>query len=86
MIDAVIDVHLTGPLFISQPAFRAMREASFGRIVADEETYHQPASLEAATKFWPPRGQANRDRTARRRTASQTMRRAVTHQKGNSSR
>ncbi|MFC9363724.1 SDR family NAD(P)-dependent oxidoreductase, partial [Rhodococcus sp. NPDC057014] len=33
MIDAVIDVHLKGALFVSQPAFRAMREAGYGRIV-----------------------------------------------------
>jgi NAD(P)-dependent dehydrogenase (short-subunit alcohol dehydrogenase family) len=33
MIDAVIDVHLKGTLFVTQPAFRAMREAGYGRIV-----------------------------------------------------
>jgi len=33
MIDAVLDVHLKGALFVSQPAFRAMREQGFGRIV-----------------------------------------------------
>ena len=33
MIDAVIDVHLKGTLFVSQPAFRVMREAGYGRIV-----------------------------------------------------
>ena len=33
MIDAVIDVHLKGALFVSQPAFRVMREQGYGRIV-----------------------------------------------------
>ena len=33
MIDAVVDVHLKGALFVSQPAFRAMREQGYGRIV-----------------------------------------------------
>jgi NAD(P)-dependent dehydrogenase (short-subunit alcohol dehydrogenase family) len=33
MIDAVIDVHLKGALFVSQPAFRIMRAAGYGRIV-----------------------------------------------------
>jgi NAD(P)-dependent dehydrogenase (short-subunit alcohol dehydrogenase family) len=33
MIDAVIDVHLKGALYISQPAFRLMREQKYGRIV-----------------------------------------------------
>lgn len=34
MIDAVIDVHLKGTLFVSQPAFRVMRAAGYGRIVS----------------------------------------------------
>jgi NAD(P)-dependent dehydrogenase (short-subunit alcohol dehydrogenase family) len=34
MIDAVIDVHLKGSLFVSQPAFRIMRAAGYGRIVS----------------------------------------------------
>ena len=33
MIDAVIDVHLRGSLFVSQPAFAVMRQAGYGRIV-----------------------------------------------------
>jgi NAD(P)-dependent dehydrogenase (short-subunit alcohol dehydrogenase family) len=33
MIDAVIDVHLKGALFVSQPAFTLMREQGYGRIV-----------------------------------------------------
>jgi len=33
MIDAVIDVHLKGAMFVSQPAFRLMREQGYGRIV-----------------------------------------------------
>jgi NAD(P)-dependent dehydrogenase (short-subunit alcohol dehydrogenase family) len=33
MINSVIDVHLKGGLFVSQPAFRAMREQGYGRIV-----------------------------------------------------
>ncbi|HEY5092583.1 MAG TPA: SDR family NAD(P)-dependent oxidoreductase, partial [Acidimicrobiales bacterium] len=33
MIDAVIDVHLKGALYVSQPAFRLMREQRYGRIV-----------------------------------------------------
>jgi NAD(P)-dependent dehydrogenase (short-subunit alcohol dehydrogenase family) len=33
MIDAVIDVHLKGALFVSQPAFRVMRENGYGRII-----------------------------------------------------
>jgi len=33
MIDAVVDVHLKGALFVSQPAFRAMRAQGYGRIV-----------------------------------------------------
>ena len=33
MIDAVIDVHLKGALYVSQPAFRLMREQGYGRIV-----------------------------------------------------
>lgn len=33
MIDAVIDVHLKGALFVSQPAFVLMREQGYGRIV-----------------------------------------------------
>ena len=33
MIDAVIDVHLKGTLFVSQPAFTVMREHKYGRIV-----------------------------------------------------
>jgi NAD(P)-dependent dehydrogenase (short-subunit alcohol dehydrogenase family) len=33
MIDAVIDVHLKGALFVSQPAFRLMREQGYGRIL-----------------------------------------------------
>jgi NAD(P)-dependent dehydrogenase (short-subunit alcohol dehydrogenase family) len=33
MIDAVIDVHLKGALFVSQPAFKVMRERKYGRII-----------------------------------------------------
>ncbi len=33
MIAAVIDVHLKGALFVSQPAYRRMREQGYGRIV-----------------------------------------------------
>ena len=33
MIDSVIDVHLKGAFFVSQPAFRAMRAQGYGRIV-----------------------------------------------------
>ena len=33
MIDAVIDVHLKGALFVSQPAFTVMSEHKYGRIV-----------------------------------------------------
>ena len=33
MIDAVIDVHLKGALYVSQPAYRVMREQGYGRIV-----------------------------------------------------
>jgi NAD(P)-dependent dehydrogenase (short-subunit alcohol dehydrogenase family) len=33
MIDAVIDVHLKGALYVSQPAFALMREQGYGRIV-----------------------------------------------------
>jgi NAD(P)-dependent dehydrogenase (short-subunit alcohol dehydrogenase family) len=33
MIDSVIDIHLKGALFVSQPAFRVMRENGYGRIV-----------------------------------------------------
>jgi NAD(P)-dependent dehydrogenase (short-subunit alcohol dehydrogenase family) len=33
MIDAVIDVHLKGALYVSQPAFRLMREQGYGRIL-----------------------------------------------------
>lgn len=34
MIDQVIDVHLKGTMFVSQPAFTAMRAAGYGRIVS----------------------------------------------------
>jgi NAD(P)-dependent dehydrogenase (short-subunit alcohol dehydrogenase family) len=33
MIDQVIDVHLKGALYVSQPAFRLMREQRYGRIL-----------------------------------------------------
>jgi len=33
MIHAVIDVHLKGALYVSQPAYRLMREQGYGRIV-----------------------------------------------------
>ncbi|MGO9559729.1 MAG: SDR family oxidoreductase [Acidimicrobiales bacterium] len=33
MIDSVIDVHLKGAFYVSQPAFRIMREQGYGRIV-----------------------------------------------------
>jgi NAD(P)-dependent dehydrogenase (short-subunit alcohol dehydrogenase family) len=33
LIDPVIDVHLKGALYVSQPAFRLMREQGYGRIV-----------------------------------------------------
>ena len=33
MIDSVVDVHLKGALYVSQPAFRLMREQGYGRIV-----------------------------------------------------
>jgi NAD(P)-dependent dehydrogenase (short-subunit alcohol dehydrogenase family) len=33
MIDQVIDVHLKGALYVSQPAFRLMRAQGYGRIV-----------------------------------------------------
>jgi NAD(P)-dependent dehydrogenase (short-subunit alcohol dehydrogenase family) len=32
-LEAVLDVHLRGAFFVSQPAFRAMKENSFGRFV-----------------------------------------------------
>ena len=32
-LDAVLDVHLKGAFYVSQPAFRHMREESYGRIV-----------------------------------------------------
>jgi len=34
MIDAVIDVHLKGALYVTQPAFRVMREQGYGRILS----------------------------------------------------
>lgn len=34
MIDAVIDVHLRGALYVSQPAFRLMRGQGYGRIIS----------------------------------------------------
>lgn len=34
MVDAVIDVHLKGALYVSQPAFRLMREQGYGRIIS----------------------------------------------------
>jgi len=34
MIDAVIDVHLKGALYVTQPAFRLMREQGYGRIIS----------------------------------------------------
>ena len=34
MIDAVIDVHLKGALYVSQPAFALMREQGYGRIIS----------------------------------------------------
>jgi len=34
MIDAVIDVHLKGAFYVTQPAFRLMREQGYGRIVS----------------------------------------------------
>lgn len=33
MIDAVIDVHLKGALFVSRPAFALMRDQGYGRII-----------------------------------------------------
>jgi NAD(P)-dependent dehydrogenase (short-subunit alcohol dehydrogenase family) len=33
MIDAVVDVHLKGAFYVSQPAFRLMREQGYGRII-----------------------------------------------------
>jgi NAD(P)-dependent dehydrogenase (short-subunit alcohol dehydrogenase family) len=33
MIDAVVDVHLKGALYVSQPAYRLMREQGYGRII-----------------------------------------------------
>jgi NAD(P)-dependent dehydrogenase (short-subunit alcohol dehydrogenase family) len=33
MIDLVIDVHLKGAFYVSQPAFRLMREQGYGRII-----------------------------------------------------
>jgi NAD(P)-dependent dehydrogenase (short-subunit alcohol dehydrogenase family) len=33
MIDPVIDVHLKGALYVTQPAFRLMRDQGYGRIV-----------------------------------------------------
>ena len=33
MIQSVIDVHLKGALYVSQPAYRLMREQGYGRIV-----------------------------------------------------
>jgi len=33
MIDPVLDVHLRGALYVSQPAFKIMRERRYGRIV-----------------------------------------------------
>jgi NAD(P)-dependent dehydrogenase (short-subunit alcohol dehydrogenase family) len=33
MIDSVVDVHLKGALYVSQPAFRVMREQGYGRII-----------------------------------------------------
>ena len=34
MVDAVIDVHLKGAFYVSQPAFKLMREQGYGRIVS----------------------------------------------------
>jgi NAD(P)-dependent dehydrogenase (short-subunit alcohol dehydrogenase family) len=34
MVDAVIDVHLKGAFYVSQPAFRLMREQGYGRIIS----------------------------------------------------
>lgn len=33
-IDAVLDVHLKGAFYVSQPAFRSMREQGYGRIIS----------------------------------------------------
>ncbi len=32
-MDGVLDVHLRGAFFVSQPAFRAMKQSSYGRII-----------------------------------------------------
>jgi len=34
MVDAVIDVHLKGAFYVSQPAFALMREQKYGRIIS----------------------------------------------------
>jgi NAD(P)-dependent dehydrogenase (short-subunit alcohol dehydrogenase family) len=34
MVDAVIDVHLKGAFYVTQPAFRLMREQGYGRIIS----------------------------------------------------
>jgi NAD(P)-dependent dehydrogenase (short-subunit alcohol dehydrogenase family) len=34
MIDAVVDVHLKGAMFVTQPAYKTMREQRYGRIVS----------------------------------------------------
>ena len=34
MVDAVIDVHLKGAFYVSQPAFALMREQGYGRIIS----------------------------------------------------
>lgn len=34
MIDSVIDVHLKGALYVTQPAFRLMRQQGYGRIIS----------------------------------------------------
>jgi len=34
MMDAVVDVHLKGALYVGQPAFQAMREQHYGRIIS----------------------------------------------------
>ena len=34
MIDLVLDVHLKGGFYVSQPAFRVMREQKYGRIIS----------------------------------------------------
>ena len=75
-LDVLLDVHLKGAFYVTQPAFRAMKEQNYGRILFTASGPACSATSGRATTA-PPRWAWSGSRTCWRRRARRTTSRAT---------